>query len=91
MSYFHHVLYVVFHRLVISLCPLWWFNGSDWRISSTCCLSPSTSELRFTQQDGNKLQTRFYFANFLLNVCEIWMETRLQTCLELPNNQSNQL
>ncbi len=53
MSCFHHVLHVVFHRLsfdwssfndVISLCPLllWWFNGSDWRISSTSCLRTGT-------------------------------------------------
>ncbi len=53
--------------LWMTLCPLllWWFNGSDWR---TSCLSPSTSELRFTQQDGNKQQVTFSFDDFL-RVC----------------------
>ena len=49
---------------IISLCPLLlqWFNGTDWRSSATCCLSPN---IHRTAVDGNKHYLAFSFAVFL--------------------------
>lgn len=67
----------------VIMCPLLlllllWFNGPVWRISSTCCLSPSTNQLTVTRQDHFD-----HFMNNPVQICFIFVCT-FTLCIEFP-------